>query len=215
MAKDLSETQWHGIPRREIPWYPTVDADACIGCELCYVACGRGIYEIELQDDKRRKAYVEQPYNCMVGCSTCAVVCPTEAISFPSRDIVWKVEREHKIFKMVHAEAQAKRDKTRAMTERQKAEEQISITSTRASVRIAGLFGKKRFLVKLQDLIINRPYDIVNLQLHVPTLQGLLENTPAYMDFAVTSTSQADVSAFVNEIRTVVADNGLVWVERG
>ncbi|RJQ40027.1 MAG: 4Fe-4S ferredoxin, partial [Anaerolineaceae bacterium] len=23
---------WHGIPRKEIPWFPTVDTDACIGC---------------------------------------------------------------------------------------------------------------------------------------------------------------------------------------
>jgi CDP-4-dehydro-6-deoxyglucose reductase len=23
---------WHGIPREEIKWNPTVDTDACIGC---------------------------------------------------------------------------------------------------------------------------------------------------------------------------------------
>lgn len=214
MAKDLSETKWHGIPRKEIPWYPVVDKDACIGCELCYVSCGREVYEIKMLDDKRLKTHVERPYNCMVGCSTCAVVCPTEAISFPSRDIIWKIEREHKIFEIVHAEAQAKRDKAKAMTERQKAEEQISTISTRVPVRIAGVFGEKRFLAQLQDLIKGRPYDIENLQLHVPTLQGLLENTPAYMDFEVTSTSQQDVTSFMNELRSVVAKNDLVWVER-
>jgi formate hydrogenlyase subunit 6/NADH:ubiquinone oxidoreductase subunit I len=213
VAKDLSETQWHGIPRKEIPWYPVVDVDACIGCELCYVTCGREVYEIELIDDKRQKSHVERPYNCMVGCSTCSVVCPTEAISFPSRDIVWKVEREHKIFKIVHAEAQAKREKTKAMAERQRAEEQIGITSSRAQVRIAGVFGEKRFLIQLQDLIKDRPYDIVNLQLHISTLMGLLENTPAYMDFEVVSTAQEDVTSFINELRTLVTENGLVWVE--
>ena len=25
---------WHGIPREDIPWRPTVDPDACIGCQL-------------------------------------------------------------------------------------------------------------------------------------------------------------------------------------
>lgn len=124
-----------------------VDKDACIGWELCYVSCGREAYEIKLLDDKRRKTHVERPYNYMVKCSTCAVVCPTEAISFPSRDIIWKIEREYKIFEMVHAEAQAKRDKAIAMTERQKAEEQIRTILTRVPVRIAGVFGEKRFLV--------------------------------------------------------------------
>ena len=214
MAKDLSKTYWHGIPREEIPWYPTVDTDTCIGCELCYVTCGREVYEIELQNNKRRKARVERPYNCMVGCSTCAVVCPTEAIHFPSRDIVWKAEREYKIFKIVHAEAQAKREKAAAMAERQKAEEQLSNTPTRAAVRIAGVFGEKQFLIKLQNLIRERPFDIVNLQLHVPTLQGLSENTPAYMDFEVTSTSQEDVTPFLGELRAMVADNDLVWIDR-
>lgn len=214
MAKDLSETQWHGIPRKEIPWYPTVDADACIGCELCFVTCGREVYEIKLQGNKRRKALVERPYNCMVGCSTCAVVCPTDAITFPSRDIVWKVEREHKIFKLVHDEAEAKRGKAGQVDERRKADEQVSMTRTHASVRIAGVFGEKRFLVKLQELVKNLPYDIVNLQLFVPTLKGLSDNTPAHMDFEVTSTSQEDVTAFMSELRNFVADNGLVWVER-
>ncbi|QLH54020.1 MAG: hypothetical protein CH6_2577 [Candidatus Kapaibacterium sp.] len=41
MAKDFSKTPCHGVPREEIPWYPTVKADACIGCELCYVTFGR------------------------------------------------------------------------------------------------------------------------------------------------------------------------------
>jgi formate hydrogenlyase subunit 6/NADH:ubiquinone oxidoreductase subunit I len=34
MSDDKKKT-WHGINREEIPWRPTVDADACIGCQLC------------------------------------------------------------------------------------------------------------------------------------------------------------------------------------
>ena len=214
MPKDLSQSKWHGIPRQGIPWYPTVDADACIGCELCYVTCGRDVYEISLLDESRRKSQVERPYNCMVGCSTCSMVCPTQAISFPSRDIIWQLEREHKIFKIVHAEAKEKRDKAAALAARQKAEEQIAGASTRVRVRIAGVFGEKQFLVKLQNLIKGRPYDIVNLQLHVPTLKGLLEKTPAHMDLEVVSTAQEDVTTFINELRTLVTENNLVWVEQ-
>ena len=213
MAKDLSQAKWHGVPRQDVPWFPSVDNDACIGCELCFVTCGREVYEIELTQDGRRKARVERPYNCMVGCSTCAMVCPTEAISFPSRDIVWKVEREHKIFKIVHAEAEQKRTRAGTMAARQQAEERLGSAPTRLRVRIAGVFGEKRFLTKLQELVKDRPYDIENLQLHVPTLKGLIENTPAYMDFEVTSTVQDDVQPLVGDLKALVADNGLVWVE--
>lgn len=31
MAKDLSNSVWHGVPRRDIPWFPEVDPEACIG----------------------------------------------------------------------------------------------------------------------------------------------------------------------------------------
>ncbi len=44
--KDLSQTKWHGIPRTEIPWFPTVGAQKRFGCELCFVTCGREVYEI-------------------------------------------------------------------------------------------------------------------------------------------------------------------------
>ena len=61
MGKD--ET-WHGIPRRDIPWFPTVDADACIGCSLCYTTCGRGVHEM-----RDNKAVPVNAMSCMVGCN--------------------------------------------------------------------------------------------------------------------------------------------------
>ncbi len=214
MAKDLSQTKWHGVPRQDVPWFPTINHDACIGCELCFITCGREVFKIELTNDKRRKAQVNRPYNCMVGCSTCAMVCPTEAISFPLRDIVWKVEREHKIFKIVHAEAAEKRTRAAAMAARQAAEERVGSTQTPLRVRIAGVFGEKRFLAKLQELVKDRSYDIENLALHVPTLKGLMEKTPAYMDFEVASTVQEDVQPILDDLKALVADNGLVWIEQ-
>ena len=198
MAKDLSQTKWHGVPRQEIPWFPQVNPEACIGCELCFVTCGREVYEIELQaDGKHRKAVTNMPYNCMVGCSTCAMVCPTQAISFPERDVVWEVEKQFKIFGTVRKEAAAKRENVAAATPPQPEKTVEPSPTTRMPVKIAGLFGDKRLLVKLEELIANRPYDIENLHLTVPTLKGLHQGAPAYMSFELTSTKQADVLSFV------------------
>jgi|GEM_PF-5346324 hypothetical protein len=45
----------------------------------------------------------------MVGCSTCQIVWPVEAISFPDREIVWKVEKEYRIFGVVKKEVLEKK----------------------------------------------------------------------------------------------------------
>jgi NAD-dependent dihydropyrimidine dehydrogenase PreA subunit len=210
MPKDLSQTKWHGIPRIDIPWFPTIAPDKCIGCELCYVTCGREVYEINY--DARPKATVKRPYNCMVGCSTCAVVCPTHAISFPERDIVWKAEREYKIFSIVRKEAAEKRTKTQIEQGRKEAEDQLRKIQTRARVEIAGEFGDKAYLVKLEGVVKDQACDIVNLKLEVPTVKGLMEKTPAYMSFEVTTTDQQDVHECTRQIREMTLQSGLVWV---
>jgi NAD-dependent dihydropyrimidine dehydrogenase PreA subunit len=157
---------WHGIPRAEIPWLPTVDAEACIGCQLCYVTCGRGVYEMH-----DSVAVAVSPMECMVGCSTCGNVCPTGAISFPNLDAVWKIERERQIFRTVKKEALHKHEREDALKARQTAQETLAHVSTRAKVELAGEFGDKRFLVLLEGLIENKPFDIVNLMLKVPTVK--------------------------------------------
>jgi len=203
---DKSAT-WHGISRQEIPWYPAVNAETCIGCELCYVTCGRNVFEM-----RDRKSIVAHPFQCMVGCSTCAIVCPVQAISFPGRDLIWKTEREHKIFRMVHQEAGEKRKKLAAQQARAAAEEALAQRTTQVRVEVSGEFGEKRFLVKLEELIRDRPYDIINLQLQVPTVKGAWEKAPSFMAFAVTSTQQEDIQSFLPELRALIRDNGLVLV---
>ncbi len=207
MAEEKKPQLWHGIPRQEIPWYPTVDAETCIGCTLCYVSCGRGVYE--MQDNK---SVVANAMNCMVGCGTCGTVCPVEAISFPGRDLIWKLEREHKIFKVVRQEAKEKTAKQEALRARAAAEDAVARLTTRVRFEVAGEFGEKRFLVKLEELVRDRPYDIVNLQLSVPTVKGMLEKTPAFMSFEVTSTEQEDIQGFLPELRALVRENELVLV---
>ena len=198
---------WHGIPRQEIPWFPTVDTRACVGCELCYVTCGRGVYEM-----RDRKAVTAKPYGCMVGCTTCAMVCPTGAIHFPTGEVVRRVEREHKILRTVKEEAKAKRGKQEALKARAAAETSLLRMTGRTRMEVAGEFGDKRFLVQLEQLIADHPVDLVNLQLQVPTVKGLLERTPAFMSFEVTSTQQEDILAFLPMLRDLVRKNGFILV---
>jgi len=204
---EVKKQMWHGIPREDIPWYPMVDAETCIGCELCYVSCGRNVFEM-----RDNKSIVEHPFNCMVGCSTCATVCPVEAIRFPGRDLIWKLEREHKIFSLVRTEATEKKAKQDATTARAAAEEAVAKLTTRTRMEIAGEFGEKRFLVKMEELIQGRPYDFANVRLEVPTVQGALEKTPSFMSFDITSTEQEDIQVFLPEVRALIRDNGLILV---
>jgi NAD-dependent dihydropyrimidine dehydrogenase PreA subunit len=206
-TKPAKPSLWHGIPRESIPWFPTVNQDKCIGCELCFVTCGRGVYEV-----RDHKAHPDRPYDCMVGCTTCANICPTQAITFPDRQLVQKVEREHKILAIVRQEATAKHTKLEAERARAQAEDTVAAATTRMAFHVAGEFGEKRFLVKLEALIKDRPFDIVNLKLEVPTLKGALEKTPSHMTFEVTSTDQQDVTAFLATVRQLLRDNQLVLV---
>lgn len=204
MAK---EETWHGIPRKDIPWFPSVDADTCIGCTLCYASCGRGVYE--MQDNK---AVPVNAMNCMVGCSTCGTICPVQAITFPGRDLIWKLEREQKIFKVVRQESKEKMDKQQALKARAAAEDAVAKLTIRARFEVAGEFGEKRFLVQLQELVKDRPYDFANLRLEVPTVKGAMENAPSFMSFEVTSTKQEDIQDFLPDVRNLIRSNGLTLV---
>ncbi len=206
MAETKQQT-WHGIPRQEIPWFPTVDADTCIGCTLCYLSCGRGVYEM-----RDNTAVVVNPYDCMVGCSTCSTVCPVEAVSFPTRDLVWKFEREHKIFKVVRKESKEKMSKAEALKARAAAEDAVAKLTTRVKFELAGEFGEKRFLMQLEELIQDKPYDFANLRMDVPTVKGMLERTPAFMSFDLTSTEQEDIQDFLPEVRDLIRRSGLTLV---
>ena len=79
-AKKLGqvEERFHGIPREEIAWFPTVDVDKCTGCGKCVDFCQRRVYVL---DDK---AVVRNPYRCVVSCTGCTTQCSEDAISFPS-----------------------------------------------------------------------------------------------------------------------------------
>lgn len=196
---------WHGIKREEIAWYPTVDQTKCIGCELCFVTCGRLVYEV---DHEAKKALVAEPYKCMVGCSTCGNICPTNAISFPDKEMVHRVEREFKIFSLVHKEAKEKSDKIAAKAE---ASHQLSTRKTRINFEVAGNFGDKRFIVQLYELIKEKPYDIIDVTYLNPTLKGTIEHgAPSMMRFSLVSEKYEDISEFSNLLRGHIVALGFV-----
>jgi NAD-dependent dihydropyrimidine dehydrogenase PreA subunit len=204
---DDKKKAWHGIPREEIPWFPTVDSEACIGCQLCYVTCGRGVYEMQ-----EGVAVAAAPMECAVGCSTCGNICPTNALSFPTLDAVWKLERERQIFKTVKKEALRKHEREDTQKAREAAQRTVTQLATRAKVAVAGEFGDKHFLVRLEELIENKPFDIVNLHLEVPTVKGARQKAPSYMSFEVTSEQQEDITPFLEQVRVLVHDAGLILV---
>lgn len=84
-----------GYPRDQIPWYPTIDATKCVSCGMC-MNCGRNVY-----DWVNGKAVVARPYECIVGCSTCAALCLGEAITFPDIARVREIYRREKIWSKV------------------------------------------------------------------------------------------------------------------
>ena len=75
-----AENAWQGIPRNEVPWFPTVNAETCTGCGECFNFCSHGVYA---RDEAHSKSVVNNPFACVVGCSTCAGMCASGAISFP------------------------------------------------------------------------------------------------------------------------------------
>jgi NAD-dependent dihydropyrimidine dehydrogenase PreA subunit len=77
-AKNLGT--WQGVPREEVPWFPTIMEELCNGCKICLNFCSFGVYEYE---EKTNKVKVANPFYCEVGCSICAVKCKPKAISFP------------------------------------------------------------------------------------------------------------------------------------
>ena len=85
------------IPREEIPWFPTIDYEKCTGCLTCVKIdkdAGHNVYEVG--GDPPRPV-VKNPYSCVVGCQTCAKMCPNNAITFPSPEELRRTLKELRI----------------------------------------------------------------------------------------------------------------------
>jgi hypothetical protein len=79
-------------------------------------------------------------------------------------------------------------------------------------VELAGEFGDKHFLIRIEELIEGKPFDIVKLRLEVPTVKGARQKAPSYMSFEVTSERQEAIAPFLDEVKKLVQDAGLVLV---
>ncbi len=79
------------VPREKIPWHPTVDAEKCTGCRVCFEFCRHGVYE---WDDATARPKVARPLDCLVGCNGCEPQCPAGAVSFPDVDAVSELIRK-------------------------------------------------------------------------------------------------------------------------
>jgi len=93
----MSETPkpaWHGIPRDQINWHPTIVAERCIGCGICATSCGKSVFSF---DYEANLPVVFAPQACMVGCTTCATTCPEDALEFPSQGYVRQIIKKKKI----------------------------------------------------------------------------------------------------------------------
>jgi CDP-4-dehydro-6-deoxyglucose reductase len=89
---------WHGVPRDQISWFPTIEPELCNGCGLCATSCGRAVFRY---DYASRNAVVIAPVQCMVGCTTCANICPSDAISFQSQSALRLMIRRRHVLQRV------------------------------------------------------------------------------------------------------------------
>jgi MinD superfamily P-loop ATPase len=80
-----------GLQREEINWYPTIDSSKCLKCGTC-MNCGKKVYD--WSSDKG--AIVARPFDCVVGCNTCANLCQGVAITFPDVQYIRDIyQKEH------------------------------------------------------------------------------------------------------------------------
>jgi len=87
-AEDLKD--FLGIPRKLIPWFPSIDDDLCSDCGLCVEACKHQTYA----SSDSGKVVVANPYHCEVYCESCRFQCPLGAISFPDRKAIKRIFKE-------------------------------------------------------------------------------------------------------------------------
>lgn len=90
----MSEALWEGIPRHDVPWYPTVNDETCIGCQDCITTCPGDVYD---WDDATNQPIVARPYNCVVYCMGCAKACPEGAISFPEKEEIVELVKQLRV----------------------------------------------------------------------------------------------------------------------
>jgi NAD-dependent dihydropyrimidine dehydrogenase PreA subunit len=86
----MSEDKYEGIPRKRIPWYPTINYEKCVSCGKCVDFCHMRAFEFEEKEGKKR-SIVKNLKSCVVFCRGCEDICPTGAITHPSEEETQKI----------------------------------------------------------------------------------------------------------------------------
>ena len=73
--------EWKGVPREQVPWYPTIDTEQCTGRKTCFEFCSHHVYAWDEATDRPR---VTEPFQCVVGCSSCSHQCAREGDLIPA-----------------------------------------------------------------------------------------------------------------------------------
>ena len=89
MAEELKD--YLGIPRKLIPWFPSIDENKCNGCKICM---NYDKHQVFAYDESKKKVYVANPYSCEVYCQGCQFQCPKDAISFPDKNQIKEIFKE-------------------------------------------------------------------------------------------------------------------------
>jgi len=124
---------WHGIPREQIDWHPTVDVDACIGCGTCVTGCTRMVYRF---DYEAKKAVPVDLLNCHIGCMSCANTCPTHAISFPPISAIHELVSRPEFHQSVEDELLARRKNFEIVRQHASPERMVNLRV--ASIELTG-----------------------------------------------------------------------------
>lgn len=86
-GKDVSPKKygtWQGIPREQIPWFPTVSVQLCNGCGKCIEICPKEVFKMT----EEQVVEVVEPFACIVGCCFCKSACDPQAILMPQKSML-------------------------------------------------------------------------------------------------------------------------------
>jgi NAD-dependent dihydropyrimidine dehydrogenase PreA subunit len=86
----MPEETYEDIPRKKIPWYPSINYEKCISCGKCVDFCHMRAFGFEEKDGKK-KTVVKNPNSCVVFCRGCEDICPAGAITHPSEEETQKI----------------------------------------------------------------------------------------------------------------------------
>ena len=100
------------IPRDRVSWFPTIDYDACVADRACLDFCHSDVFR---WDEAEARVEVVNPHNCVLGCTSCAQICPVEAISFPDKEelrrTLRRIRAETRVSKLAAPAAESRGEK--------------------------------------------------------------------------------------------------------